>query len=410
MSATSDLAHGYPPDRLVPGDPGAVSGLGDTLAGYADLLADAARALGRVEVEWDGAAAGRFRDEFGLQPGRFSAAAAAFDTACAALGRYAATLLSAQLAAVRARDLFAEGLRSAAALVGGPLGVDAGPLDLLTSPAGREQRLAAVELLERVRADVDRAGHEAADTLRGAMVATPEPVSAWQHAWNFLLAPPWDLNQERRDWAAGAAVGVLDTIVLATNPLPVALWVGATSKPQVNAVEWRLGIDPRSALHTAGAVVVPTILTGAVGSAPARVGITLNELESKAPESINLFRGMRATPDGLPELGESAKMLGVRPNTDIDVIDDAVAPGTGGMSVNTSIEAVPSFRKPPDLGGTGKDMSVFTISSRAFDSRLMVVEDGATHCTIQPTDKMSYETYNQLLKETRLRWVVVRPQ
>ena len=48
---------------------------------------------------------------------------------------------------------------------------------------------------------------------------------------------------------------------------------------------------------------------------------------------------------------------------------------------------------------------MFTISSRAFDSRLTVVQDGATHCTIQPTDKMSYETYNQLLKETRLRWV-----
>ena len=220
MSATSDLAHGYPPERLVPGDPGAVLRLGDALAGYADLLADAAHALSRVEVEWDGAAAGRFREEFALQPGRFTAAAAAFDTACSALGRYAATLLSAQLAAVRARDLFAEGLRAAAAVVGGPLGVDAGPLDLLTSPAGREQRLAAVELLERVRVDVDRAGNEAAETLRGAMASAPEPVSAWQHAWNFLLAPPWEINQERRDWAAGAVVGSVETLVLASAPLP----------------------------------------------------------------------------------------------------------------------------------------------------------------------------------------------
>ncbi|MFI5073820.1 MAG: putative T7SS-secreted protein, partial [Actinomycetales bacterium] len=204
----------------MPGSPGAVAGLGDALAGYADLLADAAHALGRVEVSWEGAAAGGFRDEFGLQPGRFSAAARSFDSACAALGRYAATLLSAQLAAGRARDLFAEGMRAAAAAAaaaaaggGGALAVDAGPLDLLTSPAGREQRLAAVELLERVRADVDRSGTEAADTLRDAMAGAPEPVPAWQHAMNFLVAPPWDLNQERRDWAAGGGVGILDTVV-----------------------------------------------------------------------------------------------------------------------------------------------------------------------------------------------------
>ena len=298
MSALSDLAHGYLPDRLIPGDPGAVAGLGDALAGYADLLADAARALGRVEVSWDGEAAGGFRDEFGLQPGRFSAAARSFDAACAALGQYAATLLSAQLAAGRARDLFAEGMRAAAATVGGPLGVDAGPLEVLTSPAGLQQRLAAVELLERVRADVDRAGNEAAETLRSAMASAPEPTSPWQHAWNFLLAPPWELNQERRDWAAGAAVGILDTVVLATNPLPVALWVGATSKPQVNAFERRFGVDPRSGFHTAGAVVVPTVLTGGAlggvpgGSAPARrrrVGIDAGEGLNLVPRDLSAF-------------------------------------------------------------------------------------------------------------------------
>ena len=149
------------------------SSLGDGLAGYADLLADAARALGRVEVSWDGEAASGFRDEFGLQPGRFSAAARSFDAACAALGRYAATLLSAQLAAGRASDLFAEGMRAAATTVGGPLGVDAGPLEVLASAAGLQQRLAAAELLERVRADVDRAGNEAAETLRSAMASAP---------------------------------------------------------------------------------------------------------------------------------------------------------------------------------------------------------------------------------------------
>ena len=412
MSAKSDLAHGYPPERLVPGDPGALSGLGDALARYAELLADAAHALGRVEVEWGGAAAGRFREEFALQPGRFTAASAAFDTACSALGRYAATLLSAQLAAVRARDLFAEGLRAAAAVVGGPLGVDAGPLDLLTSPAGREQRLAAVELLERVRADVDRAGNEAAETLRGAMASAPEPVSAWQHASNFLLAPPWEMNQERRDWAAGAVVGSVETLVLASAPLPIALWSLATIKPQVNAVEWRLGIDPRSGFHTTGSVVVPGILTGtgALGSAPARVGITISQLEAKAPESINLFRGMRAAPDGLPELGESAKSLGVRRNTDIPVVDGVVEPHTGGMSVNTTTDGIPHFRKPPAFGGVAKDTWVFQIRSDQFDRRLALIPDRDDHCTVQPVASMTADLYATLLQDSRTVWVRVDPQ
>jgi hypothetical protein len=156
--------------------------------------------------------------------------------------------------------------------------------------------------------------------------------------------------------------------------------------------------------------VVPTVLTGAVGSAPARVGITVNELESKAPESINLFRGMRAAPDGLPELGGSAKTLGVRPNTDLPVVDSFVEPHTGGMSVNTSVDAVPSFRKPPALGGSGKDTSVFTIRSNDFDSRLVVVQDSADHATVQPAGNMDYDTYNILLRESRPRWAVVKPE
>jgi hypothetical protein len=170
--------------------------------------------------------------------------------------------------------------------------VDAGPLDVLLAPEVHEQRLTAVELLERVRADVDRAGNETAECLRAAMASAPEPVSAWQHAWNFLLAPPWDLDQERRDWAAGAAVGILDTLVLASNPLPIALWVGVATKPQVNAFEWRLGADPRSGFHTAGAVVVPGVLTGtgALGAASRSAqAVGLDSLAAKPANPVPEF-------------------------------------------------------------------------------------------------------------------------
>jgi hypothetical protein len=361
VNALSDLAHGLPAEGLVPGDADGVAALSHALAGYADLLADAGRALGRVEVSWDGSAAGRFRDEFGLQPGRFSAAAGCFEAASTALGRYAAALASAQLAADRARDLYAEGVRAAIAAGGGPLGVDAGPLDVLVSPAGCEQRLAAVELLERVRADVDRAGNETAECLRGAMASAPEPVSAWQHAWNFLLAPPWDLNQERRDWAAGAAVGILDTLVLASNPLPLALWVGASTKPQVNAFEWRLGADPRSGFHTAGAVVVPAVLTGWSG---------LDGVVSRSAQAVGLDSLAAKPANPVPEFlfrSGSRSATNFTPRPDVDV---------SGLSTFDSLDN--------RMFGPGRPVQVIRTS---LLKDLQAVRDGpGGHHSIRPDD------------------------
>ena len=175
-------------------------------------------------------------------------------------------------------------------------------------------------------------------------------------------------NQERRDWAAGAAVGILDTLVLASNPLPIALWVGVSTKRQVNAFEWRLGADPRSGFHTAGAVVVPGVLTGAVGSGPARFGITITELDTKPPESINLFRGMRAAPDGFPELGETAQDLGRQTQRPTSLCQRRCL----GLRTRRHVrQRQPSRRfrssKPPAFGGTGKHVCVFTIDAEDFD-------------------------------------------
>ena len=361
MSALSDLSHGYPVERLVPGDPTGVRELSRALSLLAEVFADAARGLGRIEVEWDGDAAGRFDDEFGLQPGRFTGAARSFLSAAVALAEYAATLESAQGAASRARDLFEEGLRAAAASAGSLLG-GSGPLDLLTSPAGREQRMAAVELLERVRADVDRVGCEAASTLRSAMEGTAEPMSMWQRAWNFLLAPPWDLNNERRDWAAGAAAGMLDTLILASNPLPIALWVGASIKPQVNAFERRLGADPTSGFHSAGAVIVPGALSGAAGTAaiatrvPTRLGTEL----------ISATKPVNSVPEFLFRAGSrSPRNFTPRPNVDVN-----------GLS---------TFDSPDhSLFAPGKPVQV--IQTNLFKD-LYAVRDGSRgHYSIRPAD------------------------
>ena len=192
--------------------------------------------------------------------------------------------------------------------------------------------------------------------------------------------------------------------------MPIALWVGASTKPQVNAFEWRLGADPRSGFHTAGAIVVPSILTGAMGSAPARIGISIDQLDAKAPESINLFRGMRAATDGLPRLGSTARDLGVRLTDDITVTaDGSVLPNAGGMSVNDSIGAIPAFRRPPAFEGTDKHISVFSIDAEAFGDDLKVVPDRIGHNTVQPRHPMPLETYLALLQNTRTQWKAVDP-
>lgn len=57
--------------------------------------------------------------------------------------------------------------------------------------------------------------------------------------------------------------------------------------------------------------------------------------------------------DGRPEVGRAGNLLGVRIGTasrdDIDEKDGRVQPGTGGMSVSPSVDALPSHRIPRRL-------------------------------------------------------------
>jgi hypothetical protein len=91
------------------------------------------------------------------------------------------------------------------------------------------------------------------------------------------------------------------------------------------------------------------------------------------------YRGM-AEQNGKPKIGRSARMLGIRPNTDINIeqmsigyLDDqgyllpelqrkilgelviVAIRDTKGMSVSSSIDSLPTFRKPAKFGGIGKE-------------------------------------------------------
>jgi hypothetical protein len=131
-----------------------------------------------------------------------------------------------------------------------------------------------------------------------------------------------------------------------------------------------------------------------------------------ATESVDLYRGMKPGGAGLPEVGPSAKTLGVRPGTDIPVdAHGMVHPGTGGMSVNTSPTGMPEFRRPPSFGGSAKDVDMFCIQSCDLGPSLRFRADpgSAGHGFVEPVRPMTIGEYQQALAGTQGQWGGVEP-
>lgn len=76
---------------------------------------------------------------------------------------------------------------------------------------------------------------------------------------------------------------------------------------------------------------------------------------------------------------------------------------TGGMSVSLSPDVLPTHRKPPELGGTGKNQ-VWAINTNDLGPDLTYVPDSPGHGTIQPTKPMTLEDYQKALAETNINW------
>ena len=101
-----------------------------------------------------------------------------------------------------------------------------------------------------------------------------------------------------------------------------------------------------------------------VGGLPSHASATTTRhFVIAAEDSTPMFRGMQPDGDG-PMVGSTAKTLGARPGVDIPVGDDGmVSPGTGGMPVNDSATGMPEYRRPPALGGSGKDLNMYCMDS-----------------------------------------------
>jgi hypothetical protein len=139
------------------------------------------------------------------------------------------------------------------------------------------------------------------------------------------------------------------------------------------------------------------------------------------------YRGM-AEQNGKPKIGRSARLLGVRPNLDInieqmpvccldeqgyllpesqrklygDLVTVAIR-DTKGMSVSLSIEGLPAFRKPIKFGGMGKD-PLWQIDDSLIAGDLQAVQDSPTHVSIMPRVTMALEKYEAALANTQKYW------
>ena len=139
------------------------------------------------------------------------------------------------------------------------------------------------------------------------------------------------------------------------------------------------------------------------------------------------YRGM-AEQNGKPQVGRSARLLGVRPSIDINIEQMPVGylakqgyllaesereirgelvtvalRDNKGMSVSFSIDGLPDFRKPAKFGGTGKD-SLWQIDDSYITGDLEAIQDSATHVSILPRITMSLAKYEAALANTQNYW------
>ncbi len=129
-------------------------------------------------------------------------------------------------------------------------------------------------------------------------------------------------------------------------------------------------------------------------------------------EPGHLFRSMEKQEDH-PRVGTDARSLGVRPGPDIEVDDlGIVRPGAGGMSVSPeNVVNLPTHRRPPSWGGTGKD-PVWRITEDELGQHLAYRSDplDPKHGFVEPAGTMQFNDYQEAIHATRELWEEIDPE
>jgi hypothetical protein len=129
---------------------------------------------------------------------------------------------------------------------------------------------------------------------------------------------------------------------------------------------------------------------------------------SSPADDIVLYRAMIADSDELPVTGPTARTLGVRPSIDITVDGLGwVDPGSGGMSVAPNDPMyLPRHRRPPEMGGTGKD-PIWSIRVSDLSRSLVFRSDPfspSVHGFVEPAVRMIFEEFQSALADSRRLW------
>ena len=169
---------------LVPGNPAAVNDLAAELSSLARGLGDAAAELQRIDAgSWRGQAGDAFRHVIGQQPGRYADAAAAFGLAAGALGTYADSLQTAQLAASRAIGHYESAQRATGTWQQGRAAAKAaGKAPPPGGDPGESGRAEAESILRGVHGDLDAAAARLKANLSDAERAAPKRPGLFSRA------------------------------------------------------------------------------------------------------------------------------------------------------------------------------------------------------------------------------------
>jgi len=126
-----------------------------------------------------------------------------------------------------------------------------------------------------------------------------------------------------------------------------------------------------------------------------------------------LYRAMKESSNGQPQIGGSARTLGVRLGIDIPatVGTNFVQPIQGGVSVSPNDPLnLPQYRRPPEFGGNGSD-PVWFLEDSHLGLQLCYRADptNTRHGFIEPAYLMTADEYCDAVTATRPLWRKVIP-
>jgi hypothetical protein len=133
-----------------------------------------------------------------------------------------------------------------------------------------------------------------------------------------------------------------------------------------------------------------------------------------APSAEGIYRAM-VEENGMPKLGASATMLGIRVVKDIvpdaagEVHRPAFRPGEkNGLSCAATIESLPKFGLPVEWGGLNHRTSVWKIDAADLPAELIAGDDSMAghnrHISIGPGSTMDYNDFVPAIEATRPLW------